>query len=84
MQSSFQAGAIEWSLPALTVTNPVVSVIVGTTAFPEGVTAPGLVIAALAASLAVMVTGVIVLARSPALDDRLRHGNWFIPASSTT
>jgi hypothetical protein len=82
MQSSFQAGAIEWSLPALTVTNPVV--IVGTTAFPEGVTAPGLVIAALAASLAVMVTGVIVLARSPALDDRIRHGNWFIPASSTT
>jgi hypothetical protein len=67
MQSSFQAGAIEWSLPALTVTNPVVSVIIGTTAFHEGISAGGPVIAGLAASLAVTIAGVVLLARSPAL-----------------
>lgn len=67
MQSSFQAGDIEWSLPALTVVNPVVSVIVGVTAFHEAISAPGLAVVALAASLAVTVTGVVFLARSPAL-----------------
>src|SRR5205807_7670296 len=29
MQSAFQAGEIEWSLPTLTVTNPVLSIVVG-------------------------------------------------------
>ena len=67
MQSSFQAGAIEWSLPALTVTNPVVSVVVGTAAFHEGIATSGLVVTALAGGLAVMTTGVVLLARSPAL-----------------
>jgi drug/metabolite transporter (DMT)-like permease len=67
MQSSFQAGNIEWSLPTLTVVNPVVSVIVGTTAFHEHMTARGPVVVALAVSLAVSVTGVVRLARSPAL-----------------
>ena len=67
MQSSFQAGDIEWSLPALTVVNPVVSVVLGTTAFHEGITAAGLLVVALAVSLGFTVTGVVLLARSPAL-----------------
>ena len=45
----------------------VVSVIVGVTAFHEAISAPGLAVVALAASLAVTVTGVVFLARSPAL-----------------
>ncbi|MHB8463546.1 MAG: DMT family transporter [Acidimicrobiales bacterium] len=67
MQSSFQAGDIEWSLPALTVTNPVVSVIFGTTAFHEGVTASGLALLALPVTLTATVIGIFLLARSPAL-----------------
>jgi len=67
VQSSFQAGSIEWSLPALTVANPVVSVIVGVTAFHEAISVSGPVIVVLALSMAVTVTGVIFLARSPAI-----------------
>src|SRR5438105_1595682 len=40
MQSSFKAGDLEWSLPALAVANPVVSVIAGTVAFHEHLSAP--------------------------------------------
>jgi hypothetical protein len=67
MQSSFQAGRIDWSLPALTVSNPVLSILIGATAFHESFsTHPGTV-AALVASLAIAAVGVVVLARSPAL-----------------
>ncbi len=67
MQSSFQAGRIDWSLPALTVSNPVFSVMIGATAFHESFgTQPGTV-AALVACVAVAAIGVVVLARSPAL-----------------
>jgi drug/metabolite transporter (DMT)-like permease len=67
MQSAFQAGEIEWSLPTLTVTNPVLSIAVGLILLDETVSAHGPVLILLAASLAVMVWGVIALARSPAL-----------------
>jgi hypothetical protein len=67
MQSAFQAGEIEWSLPALTVTNPVLSIVVGLTLLGETVSAHGPVLILLVISLAVMVWGVIALARSPAL-----------------
>jgi len=67
MQSSFQAGDLEWSLPAIAVANPVVSVIAGTVAFHEHLSAPARTLAILPVSLAVVLAGVIVLARSPAL-----------------
>jgi drug/metabolite transporter (DMT)-like permease len=67
MQSSFQAGDIEWSLPAITVTNPVVSVLAGSTAFHERLSASGAALAALPVSLAVALWGIVVLARSPAI-----------------
>jgi drug/metabolite transporter (DMT)-like permease len=67
MQSSFQAGNIEWSLPALTASNPVVSVIVGTAAFHEGLTARGLAVLTLPVTLSVALIGIVLLARSPAL-----------------
>jgi hypothetical protein len=67
MQSAFQAGEIEWSLPTLTVTNPVLSIVVGLTLLDEAVAAHGPMLVVLVASLAVMVWGVVALARSPAL-----------------
>jgi len=67
MQSAFQVGEIEWSLPTLTVTNPVLSIAVGLILLDETVSAHGLALIPLLASLAVMVWGVVALARSPAL-----------------
>jgi drug/metabolite transporter (DMT)-like permease len=67
MQSSFQAGDIEWSLPTLTVANPVVSVVVGMTLLDERIAVHGPVVVLLVVGLMVMVGGVIGLARSPAL-----------------
>jgi hypothetical protein len=67
MQSSFQAGRIDWSLPALTVSNPVLSIVIGATAFHESFSPHRGTVAALVASLAVAAIGVVVLARSPAL-----------------
>ena len=67
MQSAFQVGDIEWSLPTLTVVNPVLSIVVGVALLDETVAAhgPGLVL--LVVSLGVMVWGLVALARSPAL-----------------
>ena len=67
MQSAFQAGEIEWSLPTLTVVNPVLSIVVGLTLLDETVAAHGAALIPLVLSLAVMVWGVVALARSPAL-----------------
>jgi hypothetical protein len=67
MQSAFQAGDIEWSLPTLTVTNPVLSIVVGLTLLDETVAAHGPLLVVLVLSLGVMVWGVVSLARSPAL-----------------
>ena len=67
MQSAFRAGEIDWSLPTLTVTNPVLSIVVGLTLLDETVAAHGPAFALLVLSLAVMVWGVVSLARSPAL-----------------
>jgi hypothetical protein len=67
MQSSFQAGDIEWSLPAMAVANPVASVLAGIVAFHERVSAPAGSLFTLPVSLAVALVGVVALARSPAL-----------------
>jgi len=67
MQSAFQAGEIEWSLPTLTVINPVLTISVGLILLNETVAAHGVTLVPLVISLGVMVWGVVVLARSPAL-----------------
>jgi len=67
MQSAFQVGDIEWSLPTLTVVNPVLSIVVGLSLLDESVAANGVAYIPLVISLAVMVWGVVALARSPAL-----------------
>jgi hypothetical protein len=51
----------------MAVANPVVSVIAGTVAFHEHLSTPAGTVAILPFSLAVVLAGVVVLARSPAL-----------------
>ena len=67
MQNAFQAGDIEWSLPTLTVANPVVSVVFGMTALGESIAVHGPLVVLLAAALVVTIGGIVALARSPAL-----------------
>jgi hypothetical protein len=67
MQSSFQAGRIEWSLPALTVSNPASSLVIGIVAFHESLSVQGADYLILATSFAVTFAGVVILARTPTL-----------------
>jgi drug/metabolite transporter (DMT)-like permease len=65
-QSAFQAGHLAASLPALAVTNPVLSSIIGVALFGETLGATGPVpIALTVGAVVVMVAGTISLARSP-------------------
>ena len=65
-QSAFQAGHLAASLPALAVTNPVLSSIIGVTLFGEALGATGAIpIALTALAVVVMIAGTISLARSP-------------------
>ena len=62
IQSAFQAGPLAWSLPAVTVVDPVVSIIIGAFAFGEHV-APGPVSLVLElVGLVAVVAGVFALA----------------------
>ena len=65
-QSAFQAGHLAASLPALAVTNPLLSCIIGLALFGEQLGATGLgPVALTAAAVAMMIGGTIALARSP-------------------
>ncbi len=73
-QSAFQAGHLAASLPALAVTNPVLSSIIGITLFGETLGATGAVpIALTAISVVVMVAGTISLSRSPLVTGENAH-----------
>ena len=73
-QSAFQAGHLAASLPALAVTNPVLSSIIGVTLFGETLGATGAVpIALTAGAVVVMVVGTISLARSPLVTGTEAH-----------
>ncbi|MGH9121051.1 MAG: DMT family transporter [Acidimicrobiales bacterium] len=66
-QSAFQAGSLDASLPAMTVADPIVSILVGAIAFRETVAhTPGAVVGE-ALALGAMVVGVFLLARSRAV-----------------
>ena len=65
-QSAFQAGHVAASLPAIAVTNPVLSCIFAVTMFDEHLDAHGpLAVTVTAAAIAAMAVGTIALARSP-------------------
>lgn len=69
-QSAFQAGDLKWSLPAITVVEPLVAILIGETLFHEHVASGALNLTGQAAGLAAMVLGVCLLAISPALSSR--------------
>jgi drug/metabolite transporter (DMT)-like permease len=64
-QSAFQAGSLGESLPLLTAVDPLVSIVIGITAFHEHVSQDPLRVIAEIVGTMVMVGGVAVLGRSP-------------------
>jgi drug/metabolite transporter (DMT)-like permease len=66
-QSAFQAGDLNWSLPAITVLEPLVAILIGKTLFHEHIATGALHVTGETLGLASIVVGVLVLAKSPAL-----------------
>jgi drug/metabolite transporter (DMT)-like permease len=66
-QSAFQAGDLKWSLPAITVLEPLAAILIGQTLFHEHIATGALNVTGEILGLASMVVGVLVLASSPAL-----------------
>jgi drug/metabolite transporter (DMT)-like permease len=66
-QSAFQAGDLKWSLPAITVLEPLVAILIGQTLFHEHVASSPLLVTGQILGLAAMVLGVLILAKSPAI-----------------
>jgi drug/metabolite transporter (DMT)-like permease len=69
-QSAFQAGDLKWSLPAITVLEPLVAILIGRALFHEHVATGALHVLGETVGLVSMVVGVLVLAASPALTRR--------------
>ncbi len=69
-QSAFHAGDLRWSLPAITVVEPIVAILIGETLFHEHVATGALNLAGQAVGLVGMVLGVGLLAGSPAMSSR--------------
>ncbi len=66
-QSAFQAGDLKWSLPAITVLEPLVAILIGQALFHEHIATGAMHVTGETLGLVSMVLGVLVLARSPAL-----------------
>jgi drug/metabolite transporter (DMT)-like permease len=66
IQSAFQAGDLKWSLPALTVLEPVSAITIGQFLFGEHIAVSGLAPVAEALSLVLMSVGVVGLSRAVA------------------
>jgi drug/metabolite transporter (DMT)-like permease len=62
-QSAFQAGALDYSLPTMTVADPVVSIAIGALVFHEAISSSGPAVAAEVVALLAMSCGVWLLAR---------------------
>lgn len=65
VQSAFQAGPLRWSLPTLTVVDPVVSIFIGALALGEQISTGGVAPALEVVGLVAMAAGVFLVARSP-------------------
>ncbi|MGH9302408.1 MAG: DMT family transporter, partial [Acidimicrobiales bacterium] len=65
VQSAFQAAPLQFSLPILTVADPVVSVVIGAVAFGESIRASPVEIVLEAVGMLVLAKGVFLLGRSP-------------------
>jgi drug/metabolite transporter (DMT)-like permease len=64
-QSAYQAGSLNYSLPMLTVVDPVVSIVIGALALKEGINVKGVAPYVEAVALIAMTIGVFQLSRSP-------------------
>jgi drug/metabolite transporter (DMT)-like permease len=64
-QSAYQAGPLGWSLPMLTVIDPIVSIGIGALLFGEGIEVDGIAPFVEALALIAMVVGVFQLSTSP-------------------
>jgi drug/metabolite transporter (DMT)-like permease len=74
-QSAFQAGDLKWSLPAITVLEPLVAILIGRTLFHEHIATGALHVAGETLGLVSMVIGVLILAASPALTGSVPAGS---------
>jgi hypothetical protein len=63
-QSAFQAGDLRWSLPALTVVEPVVAILIGQVLFGEHISVRGLSPVGEIAGLGLMIAGTVGLSRA--------------------
>ncbi|HET9732875.1 MAG TPA: DMT family transporter [Acidimicrobiales bacterium] len=70
-QSAFQSGPLVWSLPALTVLDPLASVAIGATALHEGMAHSPAAMVAEVVGMGVLCWGVTVLSRSPLAPQRV-------------
>jgi drug/metabolite transporter (DMT)-like permease len=64
-QSAFQAGPLPASVPVMDAVEPTVAVLIGVFAFAEQLETGGLALAAQAAGIVLLLTGIVVLDRSP-------------------
>jgi hypothetical protein len=62
-QSAFQAGALDFSLPTMTVADPIVSIAIGASVFRESLSSSAGAVTAEVMSLVVMTAGIYMLAR---------------------
>jgi drug/metabolite transporter (DMT)-like permease len=67
VQTAFQAGPLAWSLPTLTVVDPVVSIAIGAFAFGEHVASGPFSTVLEVVGMAAVAAGVFALARSPSM-----------------
>jgi hypothetical protein len=75
-QSAFQAGALDASLPVLTVVDPVVSIVIGATLFGEAVRTGLFATPIEAVGLVLMTVGVFTLSKAEvvrAVHDEVAH-----------
>jgi hypothetical protein len=66
-QSSYQAGPLNWSLPILTIADPLVSIAIGAFVLGEGINIEGIAPIIEALALIVMTIGVFQLSSAPAV-----------------
>lgn len=72
-QSAFQAGPLDVSLPALSATDPIVSVLIGAVAFGEAIKTGVVATSVEAISFSIVVAGIFVLGRTEAVKAAERH-----------
>jgi hypothetical protein len=77
MQSAFSAGPLQFSLPAIAAGEPIIGILLGVIIFGDRIAITPGALALQAGGIAAMITGVIVVARAPALSG-LR--NWAPPS----